>query len=115
MELEEKQSGELIPSPGREDDAGSSPSRNSHGIMVWLMTVLERFANRGIDEDELLAAVRGVGSYAAESRILPEKLIIAPKTAWGEVAPRSASAANWMDDRLLPRLVTACLDGYYGS
>jgi hypothetical protein len=113
--LEEKHSGELTPPGDGEGGARESPPRNSHGLLVWLMTILERFANREIDGQELLAALRGVGSYAAESGILPEKLIIALKVAWGEVVPRSRYASERMDARLLARLVTACLDGYYGS
>jgi hypothetical protein len=115
VELDEKHSRELTPSAEGEGIAHGPPPPNQHGLPVRLTTTLERFTKREIDEDELLAALRGVGSYAAESRILPEKLIIALKAVWSEVAPWSASAADRMDDRLFARLVTACLDGYYGS
>lgn len=113
--LEEKRSEDLTPSAEGEGDAHGPPPRNPHGVLVWLMTILERFANRKISDDELMRELRTVGSYAAESRILPEKLIIALKVAWGQAVPRSTYAATTMDDRLLARLVTACLDGYYGS
>jgi hypothetical protein len=79
------------------------------------MTILERYARREIDDDQLMTVLRGVGSYAAEARILPEKLVIALKAAWGQVVPRADRAAKTIDDRLLARLVTACLDGYYSS
>ncbi len=116
MELEEKRSGEdPTPSPDVEGNTYEAPPRKSHALLVRLMKILERFVNREIDDDELMTELRAVGSYASESRILPEKLIIALKVAWGQVVPRSARAAERMDNRLLARLVTACLDGYYGS
>jgi hypothetical protein len=62
-----------------------------------------------------MMALREVGRYAAESRILPEKVIISLKIASAQVIPGAGRTAQWMDDRLLARLVTACLDGYYGS
>jgi hypothetical protein len=62
-----------------------------------------------------MTALREVGRYAAESKILPEKVIVSVKTAWAQVIPATGRAARWIDDRLLARLVTSCLDGYYGS
>ena len=115
MLLDENRSGDGISAPGGESKISGSPPPNPHGLVVWLMTVLERYTRREIDDDQLMKALQKVGSYAAEAEILPEKLIIALKAAWGYVVPRAGRAARGMDDRLLARLVTTCLDGYYGS
>lgn len=115
MLLDEKRSGDRIPSPDGEGEATGSPPPDPHGLLVWLMMILERYAHREIDDDQLITALRRVGRYAADTQTFPEKLIIALKVAWGQVVPRAGRAAKAMDDRLLARLVTACLDGYYGS
>jgi len=115
VELDEKRSGDRTPSPDAEGGVPGSPPQDPHGVFLWLMMLLERYANREIDDEQLLTALREVGRYAAESRILPEKVIISLKVAWAQVVPGAGRAAQWIDDRLLAQLVTACLDGYYGS
>jgi hypothetical protein len=79
------------------------------------MTVLDRYAKRQIDHDQLVTSLRAVGRSAKESQILPEKLIITLKLAWGQVIPQASGLERRADDRLLARLVTSCLDGYFGS
>ncbi len=115
MPLDEQRSGDRTPPAGGEGSSPGSPSPNPHGLLLWLMTLLERYVNREIDDGQLMAALDGIGHYAAGSHVLPEKLIISLKVAWGQVIPRAGRSAQWMDDRLLARLVTACLDGYYGG
>lgn len=113
--MDEKRSDDRTPSPDVEGGAPGAPPQNPHGVLLWLMSLLERYVNREIGDAQLLTALRGVGSYAAEARILPEKVIISLKVAWAQVIPHAGRAAQGMDDGLLARLVTACLDGYYGS
>jgi hypothetical protein len=115
VESDETRAEDRTPSKDAGGGDPGAPPQNPHGVLLWLMTLLERYVNHEIDDEQLMTALRTVGRYAAESRILPEKVIVSLKAAWAQVIPTAGRAVRWMDDRLLERLVTACLDGYYGS
>ena len=66
------------------------------------------------DEDELRVAVRAVCERARQDGVRAEHLLIVLKESWRDL-PEQAEIPRFAADEALARVVSACINEYYGD
>jgi DNA-binding transcriptional MocR family regulator len=93
-------------------------ARELHANERVILAAYRTLADEGLVEFRPRSGVYLASPRAPEAPLFPgfphwALDVLADGLAHG--IPATGRAARWIDDRLLARLVTSCLDGYYGS
>jgi hypothetical protein len=99
----------MAPDRSNDSEGGQFPSRES---LDQLRTALSGYvATR--DEAPVCAALAVLAREAQERKLYAERMLVAFKRVWGEMAEVQAMGSEKERKVLLDRLVRLCIDAYY--
>lgn len=99
----------MAPDRSDESEGGQFPSPESLEI---LRAALSRYLATG-DEKPVCAALDVLAREAHERKLYAERMLVAFKRVWADMAEVQAMPSDKERRRLLDRLVKLCIDAYY--
>jgi hypothetical protein len=99
----------MAPDRSNESEGGQFPSREA---LEMLRAALSGYISTG-EEKHVCDALAVLAREAQERKLYAERMLVAFKRVWGEMAEVQAMPSEKERKRLLDRLVRLCIDAYY--
>ena len=99
----------MAPDRSSESEGGQFPS---HESLELLRASLSRFLTTG-EEDAVCESLDVLAREAHERKLYAERMLVALKRVWAEMAEVQAMPSEKERKRLLDRVVRLCIDAYY--
>ena len=99
----------MAPDRSDESEGGQFPSSES---LEMLRAALSRYLATS-DEKPVCAALAALAREAHERKLYAERMLVAFKRVWTDMAEVQAMPSDKERRRLLDRLVKLCIDAYY--
>ena len=99
----------MAPDRSSESEGGQFPSRES---LELLRAALSRYVATA-EEAQVCEALGVLAREAQERKLYAERMLVAFKRVWAEMAEVQAMPSEKERKRLLDRVVRLCIDAYY--